>query len=274
MPFEPTLLASTLCISEKRIDSLTANLVALREAGFDAVDLALFEGWQNVDPSVLLVATPAAKENLAHSIRRGGVAVEAFNARPSVALDDEGEEERYGLEARALENFASQLDCKVVTLQPPRSAGSEEEDDQLLEATVKRANSLAEEIFTGEARLSFETHSGTILESPKRALAFAEALEGKASLTFDHSHFVSRGIPMKEVVPLLDRVGHIHLRQCAEGAVQAAFDPREPGPAGELISELARRSYSGLLSIEYFNDFDPELKSARRLKAFVEERMG
>ena len=100
--------------------------------------------------------------------------------------------------------------------------------------------------------LVYEPHVESILDSPRAAIASAQA-NREVRIVVDYSHFVSLGYSCGELSPLLAHAGHVHLRQAAPDKIQARWEEGVINfPA--LIGDLKRTGYSGYLTLEYEHD--------------------
>ena len=100
--------------------------------------------------------------------------------------------------------------------------------------------------------VAFEAHVGSILESPKDALAFLQA-NPQFRLTLDYSHFVFNRHSQQDIDPLIPYAAHVHLRQGAEGTLQSRW---ETGVIDfcAVLHKLKAAHYKGYLTIEYEHD--------------------
>jgi sugar phosphate isomerase/epimerase len=98
-------------------------------------------------------------------------------------------------------------------------------------------------------RLVFEPHIGSVLELPGETLAFLQANPG-LRIVLDYSHFIVQGYTVRDVDVLLPYVGHVHLRQCAPGQIQARWDAGVVDFAA-AVGRLKQAGYAGFLTIEY-----------------------
>lgn len=232
-----TLLYTRLPLSER--------LCRLADLGFEAVDLAAFEGWTGPQPSDL-VADADVADRVVDAVASSGLAPVAVNA----GLGDTDQADR----VRAVAGLADRLSAPVVTVQ----AGGSETDR---EADIARVEDLAAAVAGYDATLTVETHVDTHTETPPGARAYADIIP----LTLDPSHFLVGGYP---AVPdgVLDAVAHVHVRQ-AEDSWETIQRPPESGrlDVPGLVETLQTAGYDGALTVEYLDSVDgvdPEAAAA------------
>lgn len=100
-----------------------------------------------------------------------------------------------------------------------------------------------------DVRISFEPHMDSPVTTPDTALAMVQAIPGM-SLTLDPAHFLVQGYRMNEIEPLLPYTAHLHLRQAVKGRLQTPFRQGRLD-LQELVADLIRADYFGMLTIEY-----------------------
>ena len=116
-------------------------------------------------------------------------------------------------------------------------------------AELSRLNEFAAE---AGVLLVYEPHVQSILEDPRDVLRFARE-DCNVKLVIDYSHAVSLGYSRSDLDPLVEYVGHVHLRQAAPAKIQARWDDGTIDfPA--LLGLLKSRGYSGYLTLEYEHD--------------------
>ena len=80
-----------------------------------------------------------------------------------------------------------------------------------------------------------------------------EAVPG-LSVTLDYAHFAAQGIVRREILPLLEHVAHVHVRQARRGQLQTAHDMGTIDLI-QLVEDLYRANYRGALTVEYMTTF-------------------
>ncbi len=116
--------------------------------------------------------------------------------------------------------------------------------------------------------LNVEPHTGSLIEQPAAARRLAEAVPGLA-FTLDYAHFVSRGIPQSDVVPLHAFTRHLHARQAKPGDGHCPVEEGEIDFAG-IVADLRQRGWCGAITMEYFGK--PEEATAQNLRMAEELR--
>ena len=244
-------------------------IIKMKELGFQAFDLAAFEGWQNVNPSMLTEEGESWSGEFARLVADSCMRVSSFNCGPSKQLNDANPDSfaQYNREYIALLNLAEVVNCPNITVQP----GGVSEDSKFEKAfdiSMKHLAELSELNKGHDVTLSLEGHQGSILENPKDALRMMKNLWPSVGFTYDPSHFTMQGISLKETEPILDYTMHVHVRNASLGKMQ---DTMENGIVDFhwLISALKACSYDGAVSIEYFSGFDREFKSTIALRELL-----
>ncbi len=266
------IACSTLSLSSKTYPDLDDTLNRIKDLGFEYVDLAVFEGWQNIDPSWLARASENEMDALVERILSTGLSICALNAGTSKRIPDADEDSRKIMlnEHQALIRFAEKLSCPIITIQPCNLK------QHTLEEAISLTRSIAprlEALHSGSpVKLTFETHKNTALEDPKKTLDLIKSLEPEMKITYDNSHYTMQDIHLQDTKPLLEHAHHIHVRTSAPGNMQAPY-PNGCEDIGELAEELKKRDYQGAIAIEYFNGFDDDLVNLKQLKTFLEERL-
>ncbi|HUU14608.1 MAG TPA: TIM barrel protein, partial [Terriglobia bacterium] len=109
----------------------------LKGRGFRALDLAAFEGWQNVDPSRLADGDEAWVRGLAEALAAADMRVSSINAGPSRAVNDPALDAfaQYRREYAALLDLAEAVGCGNITVQPGGSLEGHDVAELLATAT-------------------------------------------------------------------------------------------------------------------------------------------
>ena len=161
------LSCSTLCFNHSEYPDLDDVLLRIKAMGFAAADLAAFENWQNVNPSSLLTDDGRTwAKRFAGSLATTGLRVSSFNCGLSTRLNDPdpGAFAQYMREYRALLDFAGDVGCPNLTVQPGypieglRLADSQAITQQHLEVLARMNEGCG-------VTLSVEGHQGSILEN-------------------------------------------------------------------------------------------------------------
>jgi sugar phosphate isomerase/epimerase len=108
-----------------------------------------------------------------------------------------------------------------------------------------------------------ELHINSPFETPEQARRLLEAMP-EVRFVYDPTHAVCQGLDVRDTAWVMEHAAHVHLRDAAQGQLQAAY--------GEgavdfdwVLSALRERGYSGSFSIEYFNapEFDVDASVLR-----------
>jgi sugar phosphate isomerase/epimerase len=262
---------STLGLTMDASPDIRETLAQIRRLGFEACDVAIFENWQNVNPSSLVTGNEAWIAALLEGLDATGLRVSSLNCGLSRQLDDPDPAafDQHRREMDALLDLAACVDCTNITVQPGLPI-SGHEIDALIALTQQRLAQLGPVAQSRGVKLSVEGHQGSLLEHPVRAVAMMESLSPVVGFTYDPSHWAMQRIPLPDTARLLPYTYHVHVRHAAPDRMQA--------PAAEttvdfawLVEALAASGYAGAVTIEYFNGFDPDFAETLALQAYLEE---
>lgn len=243
----------------------------IRDLGFQYLDLAVFENWQQVRPDILASDGGATAEYIRKSVLEAGLKVCAINTRFTIGLNDPDPASfgKLSMEFLALLALAKKTGCPNITMQP----GHIPEDRSIDESIDILENTLAKllKLSAGSGvTLSLEAHQGTIIEKPEKTLELIGKIWPDAGLTFDPSHYTMQGYSMEETEALLDYTVHVHVRNAALNEMQATMEEGAVDFAA-LAEALRKRNYKGALSMEYFSGFDKTFESTMELKRILEK---
>ena len=231
----------------------TLDLVTM--LGFDGIDIGLFEGRSHLWPSREFKDTPKSARILRGKLAdRGLEAADVFLQMHSdfVPYAINHRESRRRKKARdwfqkSLE-YAGTLGCSHVTTLPGVTFDEESRslslgracDELAWRQELSQANGIT---------FAIEAHVGSLISSPKAALAMLERVPG-LTLTLDYTHFTKLGMPDSEVEPMLPYATHFHARGARKGRLQTSF-------GGNAIDYkriarcLRENDYRGFIGIEY-----------------------
>ena len=100
--------------------------------------------------------------------------------------------------------------------------------------------------------LVFEPHVQSVFESPIDTLEFLQSNPG-IRIALDYSHFMCAGFSPDQVDPLVPYAGHVHLRQGANGNIQARWEDGIVDYPG-VIRQLQAVGYDDYVAFEYEHD--------------------
>jgi len=236
------IAGSSLLYSRHSLDDACHRLSAL---GFDAVDVALQEGWAHVDPSSVVGAVDETADDIEAACQSAGLDPVALNVNAGdVPLATELDRVEATIE------LAAALGIGVVTL-PAADADASLSDD------LSRFRTLVDCTAGTDVTLTVETHWGTLTEDPVTAAKYAGEVPG-LGYTLDPGHFVVGDHPTDDPWrELLDDVAHVHVRQAGSGWDEIQLPP----DAGDLdvasfVRSLRHSGYDGVLTVEYIDSLD------------------
>lgn len=260
------LSCSTLVCPHDTYPSIGDAIHKIKELGFRAIDVAAFEGWQNVDPSSLAAGDQSWPQELAAGLEAMGLEVSSLNCGPSQQLSDPDPASfaQYRREHQALVDLAAAVGCPNITVQP----GGVREGlgfGRSFDVSLGHLSELSGAGAESGVSLSVEGHQGSLLEKPADGVRLMEALWPSVGFTYDPSHFVMQEIPLHETEGLLDYTVHVHVRNASAGNMQATMDEGRVDFAW-LVSALRERGYQGGVAIEYFSGFDADFRNTLALQ--------
>ena len=160
--------------------------------------------------------------------------------------------------------LAEDPECPNITLQPGQVLDGIEPDVQF--ATMREhLAALADLRGDRTLTIGLEGHAHTLIEKPDAAIAMIESLWPAVGYTYDPSHPELQGIPLPQTEPLLDWTCHVHIRNASLDHMQDTMADGTLDVAW-VVDALRRHGYGGAVTIEYFNDFDPDFASVCGLR--------
>lgn len=223
--------------------------------GLRGVDIGLFEGHDHLKPSREL-ARPARNGGLlkrqldAHGLRAADLFLQLNASFADCALNHPDPNRR----AFARESFERTLDYAVaaesdhLTLLPGTTF-----EGELRSASLSRS---AEELAwrvelakSAKVRVAVEPHVGSLIDTPRRALALAGQVAG-LGFTLDYAHFKRAGFEDSAIEPLTARATHVHARSARPGRLQSSLNWNAIG-FKQMLAALHRQGFGGWIALEY-----------------------
>jgi sugar phosphate isomerase/epimerase len=150
---------------------------------------------------------------------------------------------------RRVVEFAAGCQAPGITLKPGVAQPSQ--PDGGWRSSVETLRQLAAAAKQEGVQLSVEPHVDSIIEAPEAARRLVECVP-EVGLTLDYSHFVSRGLEVREVEQLHPYVRHVHIRQARQGRLQTTARNGSI-PLRPILEQLAACGYRGAICLEYQN---------------------
>lgn len=230
------------------------SLRLIKLMGFKNVDLACFEGEPHIQPSEITadpqrVARRAAEELKTHGLSCIDIFA-TFSGKPPRDLNNP-EPSAHAANTRdfsALARFAQGVGAQGITILPGLHFPTETRKANL-DRTIAAFQELMDIAANSGLRLSFEAHVGSVCPEPLVAGQVLDAVPG-LTLTLDPSHFWVQGYDLDDLDPLLERTGHVQLRQANRRLVQCSAQEGEI-EVPVFLRKLQRASYEGAISCEY-----------------------
>ncbi len=222
--------------------------------GFEGIDVGLFEGRSQLQPSQLMGNMPAAAAKLSAEVDDAGLTFadifyQAASFDSVSANHPDPVEQRKGRELflRMLE-FTLRCNAPHMTGLP----GVEWPDVPHTDSVKRSAEELvwrAEQAKAVGVVFSVECHLGSFAPTPATALELAQAAPG-LTLTLDYTHFTSQGFNDDECEALVPYASHFHARGSRAGRLQAPLkDNTIDYP--RVLTAMRRANYPGYVGVEY-----------------------
>ena len=229
------------------------DLIAILK--FEAVDCAIFEGYNHLNPSVELADPINAGARLKATMDSRGLAIAdiflvAATDRETLAPNNpdlkDNQKSRDVFE-RSLDYMESAGASHLTQLPGVKFAGQSEFDcfQRSAEELAWRADRAAQRGVV----FAVEPHLESVIETPELALRMAESAPG-LTYTLDYTHFTKAGYTDAEIEPLLPHASHFHVRGARKDRLQARFSENAIDYETVLRLMTAQR-YLGYLGLEY-----------------------
>ena len=264
------IACSSLVCKKDKYPGISDAFRKIKELGFQSVDVAAFENWQNINPSELVSDNgDAAAAEVNSLLSETGMTVCSINAGLSRQLSDPDPQalETVKKEFAAVLKFALKINARNITLQPGKlpASGAIEDSIRTLAAALKEISSISK---GSGVTVSLEGHQGSILEKPQNSLQIMEGVWPQIGLTYDPSHYVMQQIRLEETEPLLKYTMHVHVRNAAVKKMQASMQDGSVDFAW-MVKALKVIDYKGALAVEYFNGFDADFGNTCELRDLI-----
>lgn len=222
---------------------------------FDGVDIGLFEGRSQLQPSKLLRHPERSAKELWKKLKDRGLACADVYLQmdpdfvPFAANHPDPRRRR-----KARDWFVRTLDYAAACQSAHVSAlpGVMFVEESARDSWQRCCDELAWRVETaGAAKLVFsiEAHIGSIVPTPQKALKLVESVPG-LTLTLDYTHFTVPGVPDARIEPLIPYASHFHVRGARKGRLQAALKDNTIDYS-RVVQLLKSSGYRGYLGIEY-----------------------
>ena len=260
------LSCSTLCCTLDQYPNILDTLKKIKDLGFHTIDLAAFENWQNINPSVLALSGETWSKTFLDAISFTDLKVSSINCGLSIPLNtpDRQHIPQIEREFRALVNLANAVACPNLTVQPGNPVPGYNLDTMLAN-TAESLRVLAPISAASGKTLSVEGHQGSILENPGVATRFIQSLWPDVGFTYDPSHWTMQDIPLTDTEPLLHLTYHVHVRNATTDKMQETMDKGNVDFVW-LVESLEKHGYNGAVAIEYFSGFDDDFANTLALR--------
>jgi sugar phosphate isomerase/epimerase len=245
--------------------SLETALADIANAGFKKVDILTIDGWVHVNSSDLADNWDETVGKVDGLLAQHGLTPIALNTGVGPQLHDRSPEAngKRVRETAALVRLMDHYDITTAAIQP-RNADRERPWEDVLRDCLATLGEQKAAVEAAGRRFALELHVNSPFESLEQAQRFIAEMPDMP-VVYDPTHFVMQGLPVKETGWLMRNAGHVHLRDAAEGKLQAPFGEGSVD-FDWLLGTLRDSGYTGNISLEYLetNDFDV-LDSSRRL---------
>lgn len=247
MPAERWPAGGLAGIGDEAAPDLAGQLAAVRELGWDAVEL------RTVDGQALADLDSDGRDRLVRAVRAAGVRVVCLDSRIGGWAGTIADPvERDIAELAALAGLCAELDAPYVRIMSYPNAGLSE--SRWRRAVLDRVRALADLAAVAGVTLVHENCAGWAAASADRALDLLHSVGSPAlRLLFDVGNGVAHGYDapalLAELVPF---VAHVHVKDAVGGGEDTTYTLPGDGRAGvaECLRLLRAGGYGGVLSIE------------------------
>lgn len=231
-----------------------SSLDLVRALGCEAVDIGFMTERSHVRPETAHGSIALTAGAVRERVESRGLAVADVFAIPATDFEtmslnnpDSGQRERSLAFFTDAVDFAAAIGAPGLTTLPGVLFG----DEPFEEALPRSAAGLRQRV--GLARdkglaLSVEAHTGSLIDSPDKALRLLDAVPG-LTLTLDYAHFVFGGHPQTVIDPLLPRARHLQCRSGRPGQLQARV-AEDTVDWARVVAALGA-DYDGYFALEY-----------------------
>ena len=229
------------------------DLVRLLE--IEAIDLGLFEGRSQLQPSHVFANTQKHAHEYNRQLQDRGLALADvflqmdtdFSAWAINHPDGSRREKARDWFRHALD-FAEQCSCPHVTTLPGVTFDNEGSTEGWGRAEAELSWRCEEAARRGIV-FSAEAHVGSLAPTPTAAQRLLDAVPG-LTLTLDYTHFVKQGFSQAEIDPLVAGAGHFHVRGGCVDRLQASFAANTID-YGRIVDLAREARYTGYFVLEY-----------------------
>ncbi len=230
-------------------------LALLRLLDFEAVDLGIFEGRSQVQPSQIHEDPEGEAKKLkarleTHGLVASDVFLQTGGGPPIDAVNDPNPtiRERNREWMKSLVRFTKALGCSHITGLPGVGHDGVEPGDDWELATSETAWRMETAGAEG-LTYSVEAHVGSIIPDPETTLDYLKAVPG-LTLTLDYGHFIYQGMTSESAHPLLKHASHFHARGGAKGLLQSTVKDNTIDYEA-ILRGFHDLDYAGYLCLEY-----------------------
>lgn len=243
--------------------------------GLQDADLLTIEGWAHINPSALAADFDATSAQIDALLAKRGLKLRSLNAMlgPKMHERDASFSEPRTQQTQALLKLMRKHGFSTIALQPPlkwQETWSNEEQDRCI-ATLQEQLALAK---NEGVCFALELHTRSPFETMDQVRRLMDAIPD-VPLVYDPTHFIMQGIPLKDTAWMLNNTRHCHVRDAAQGQLQAPFGQGSVD-WDWLTGSLKDSGFSGVVSIEYLGSKDTPfdvLDSAKRLASLLQEKL-
>jgi len=227
----------------------------IADLGFEGIDVSVFQGRSHLRPEEVLAKPSLWGETVRRTLAERDLGVADIFGIPGTSFEEAAPNHPHRAQRilareffeRLLE-FAARSGAKHLTMLPGIHFESETEEDSLMRCAEELEWRTLAARDTG-IRFAVEAHTGSILSTPALAQKLLD-LVPELTLTLDPGHFVRRGVPDSEILPLLNRASHFHARCGCPGRLQTSFKENSIDFAA-YARALETGKYDGWVAVEY-----------------------
>jgi len=138
--------------------------------------------------------------------------------------------------------FVKLIEAQGITLHLEAS-----DDESVIEPLGNSLQTLVNHARQADLAFSIEARADTLIDTPSQIRSMLSRIGG-LQLTLDWSHMIYRTVAEAEIIELLSRTRHVHLRQAKTYSLQTPYDEGDIMPA-KVLSTLQNANYDGFISM-------------------------
>ena len=231
-------------------------LDVIAKLGVEGVDIGLFEGRSHIQPSGVIKDVVGIARDLARRVEDRGLAIADIFPALGTSFDKLAiNDPQARIRRKASDWFKKMLEYSVrsgaghMTILP---GVSWEKREPYADSLNRCAEELAWRVEMGRSMgvtVSIEAHLGSIVPTPKQAMALLRKTPG-LTLTLDYGHFIYQGYKNSEIHPLIPHATHFHARSGGKNILQGLLNENTIDYP-HVLRQMKQCNYPGYVGLEY-----------------------